>query len=321
LEQLSTGTRIQLLLAVRLAFIETQEQSLKLPILADELLANSDESRAEAIIKALVQMSQEGRQVFYFTAQADEVFKWKSYLQQRDLGYQLHEIGQGTERGFAYYDSYRPPRKSLKLTARIPSPEQEDDHNSFGQKLEVPPFNLLIDPPGQIHLWYLIEDISILHQSLTRQIRFWGELHNFIHHGGDIEGMDDQKIDRLEDLVAWLTRFQELYRQGRSRPIDRSVLEETDAVTDNFIDDVDRLLNEVKGDPEQLLQGLQEGEVSGFRKSKLEELEIFLVEQGYVDESDPLSLEEIRTQLQAHLDQLSISADEAERLLDRVLQD
>ena len=69
LDELSSGTRIQLLMAVRLAFVETQESAVRLPILADELLANSDDVRAQAIIEALTEISREGRQIFYFTAQ------------------------------------------------------------------------------------------------------------------------------------------------------------------------------------------------------------------------------------------------------------
>src|SRR5690625_2380920 len=62
LDQLSSGTRIQLLIAVRLAFIESQETGVKLPIIADEVLANSDDLRAKQIIEALVEISKEGRQ-------------------------------------------------------------------------------------------------------------------------------------------------------------------------------------------------------------------------------------------------------------------
>ncbi len=79
LDEISTGTRVQLLLAIRLAYIETQENQIKLPVLADELLANSDDERSEAIIRSLVEVSR-NRQLFYFTAQAEEVSKWEEYL-------------------------------------------------------------------------------------------------------------------------------------------------------------------------------------------------------------------------------------------------
>ncbi len=76
LDRLSEGTRIQLLLAVRLAFVEQLESGVRVPFFADELLAVSDDARAGAIMDALLAISREGRQVFYFTAQGDEVEKW-----------------------------------------------------------------------------------------------------------------------------------------------------------------------------------------------------------------------------------------------------
>ena len=98
LSEISTGTRVQLLLSVRLAFVETQESSIKLPLLADELLANSDDERAQAMIESLIEISREGRQIFYFTAQADEVGKWKSYLdKQPDLYHKIIQLSGGTE--------------------------------------------------------------------------------------------------------------------------------------------------------------------------------------------------------------------------------
>jgi uncharacterized protein YhaN len=77
---LSTGTKIQLMMAVRLAFIEESEQGVMLPILADELLANSDDERSAAMIGALCEISRAGRQVFYFTAQEDEVQRWEEWV-------------------------------------------------------------------------------------------------------------------------------------------------------------------------------------------------------------------------------------------------
>lgn len=80
LNQLSSGTRIQLLLSVRIAFVEQQEQGVKLPLILDETLAASDDERAEKIIETVINLCKNGRQIFYFTAQAHEIEKWKYYL-------------------------------------------------------------------------------------------------------------------------------------------------------------------------------------------------------------------------------------------------
>ena len=90
LTKLSSATRVQLLLSVRLAFVETQETSYRLPLTLDETLANSDDPRAQAIIKTMSTLAA-NRQIFYFTAQEDEVNKWKDYVP-ADLLH-VHNIG------------------------------------------------------------------------------------------------------------------------------------------------------------------------------------------------------------------------------------
>lgn len=93
LDELSTGTKIQLLMAVRLAYIEESERGLKLPVLVDELLANSDDERSAAMIGALCEISRTGRQVFYFTAQEDEVQRWKHQVADDEVQLKHFELG------------------------------------------------------------------------------------------------------------------------------------------------------------------------------------------------------------------------------------
>ncbi len=91
LDELSSGTRVQLLLAARMAFIERQEEqrssglnplgSLRLPMIFDETFANSDDQRTCQIIQAILALAKQGRQVCCLTAQEDELAKWKSALQ------------------------------------------------------------------------------------------------------------------------------------------------------------------------------------------------------------------------------------------------
>ena len=90
LTKLSSATRVQLLLSVRLAFVETQETNYRLPLTLDETLANSDDPRAQAIIKTMSTLAA-NRQIFYFTAQEDEVNKWKDYVTDNLL--HVHCIG------------------------------------------------------------------------------------------------------------------------------------------------------------------------------------------------------------------------------------
>ncbi len=62
--QLSVGTREQLFLALRLALIaEYDEHSEPLPVLMDDVLVNSDETRARRILEVLAEMATEQRQI------------------------------------------------------------------------------------------------------------------------------------------------------------------------------------------------------------------------------------------------------------------
>ncbi len=320
LDELSTGTRIQLLLSVRVAFIETQESALKLPLLADELLANSDDARAKAIIEALVEISKDGRQIFYFTAQGDEVAKWKHHMSSVDnISYKVFEItGESAER--LDYDNYEPPFETFKLKQTdIPAPSGKT-HGAYGKELQVPHFDLLSQSVNKLHLWYLIDDSALLYNCLLPGIRYWGQLQSFIENNGTIQGLEADYIKKLKEKAALLERFQELYQQGRPVPIDRSVLENSGAISDKFIDAVSQKLEEVNRNPEQLIRALRKGEVPRFIKSKIDELEEYLVNKGYIREEKVLGKDEILVNLQAMISTMEVERGEVERMIERILQ-
>lgn len=70
--ELSTGSKVHLALAIRLAAIETSEQETVFPVVFDEVMATSDENASEAIAQALAEISK-SRQVILLTNQADDI--------------------------------------------------------------------------------------------------------------------------------------------------------------------------------------------------------------------------------------------------------
>jgi len=318
LDQLSTGTRIQLLLSVRIAFVETQESSIKLPILADELLANSDDIRAKAIIDALTEISKEGRQVFYFTAQADEVAKWQSYLSGiHGIDYKIFELTGNLDEVDYHFD--KQGISSISLIQNVPKADGLN-YDDYGKVLNVKPYNLLLSKPTKLHLWYLLEDIELLRTCLTQGITRWGNLDSFLKYDGTIDNLDEDLLTRLKEKVDVLERFQDLYKQGRSKPIDRSVLEHSGAVSGNFIDAVSEKLDHLKGDPIKLLSSLRSSEVSGFRSNKVDELENYLIDVDYIDNKELLDKEEIQTRMQAFISNLNLTQEEASDFLKRIIE-
>jgi len=72
LAQLSSGTAIQLLLSLRVGYLQAQERGgYAAPLILDEVLATTDAGRGKVIASALAEISKD-RQVIYFTATNQE---------------------------------------------------------------------------------------------------------------------------------------------------------------------------------------------------------------------------------------------------------
>ncbi len=319
LSELSTGTRVQLLLSVRLAYVETVESSIKLPLLADELLANSDDERAKAIIESLIEISREGRQIFYFTAQADEVSKWLAYLkEQKDLEHKIVELCGGSNESYNYRE-FKPDLSSFTLTQQIPPPNGKD-HKEYGEIIRRQPFNVLTQNCSELSLWYLIEDLDLLYACLKRGIKNWGQLESYNRINGQIQNFDEEIFDQINNKVELLKRFQELYRKGRSRPIDRDVLENSGAITGAFIDKIVEKLNELNGEPKQLLQALRDGDIPRFRTDNADLLEQYLMTEGYIYDQEALETDEIIINLHAFISNSEMEIEEVENFINRILR-
>ncbi len=319
LDHLSSGTRIQLLIAVRLAFIESQESGVKLPILADEVLANSDDLRATQIIEALIEISKEGRQVFYFTAQTDELKKWQEHLAGHPEidGKIIVLKGQANEQ-LDYNLGELSEVPSLQF-ADVISPEGYSNEE-YHKRLNPPQYHLLKHTPEQLYLSYLIEDNELLHACLQRGIQYYGQLKSFVKHQGKIEGLNESALGVIANKVELLKSYQKLYQQGRPKPIDREVLRDSGSVSGKFIDVVDAKLKELDHNPQQLIEALRAREVSGFFGHKIDELEAYLFEHNYLDGNERLTPEELNIQIQAALSKVELTDVEADRFLRRVVE-
>ncbi|HET7560513.1 MAG TPA: AAA family ATPase, partial [Limnochordia bacterium] len=135
LDELSSGTRVQLLIAVRIAFVEAQESGARLPLLLDETLANSDDERAQAITEAVIALSQRGRQVFVFTAQSDEVARWQNAVAAGDVAHQLIDLGEVRRLEAA---RLRPLAATQPAPRRLPPAPDGSDYAQYGRRLAVP---------------------------------------------------------------------------------------------------------------------------------------------------------------------------------------
>jgi hypothetical protein len=283
---------------VRVAFVEEQEQGLKLPLLLDETLANSDETRARAIIDATVAIARCGRQVFYFTAQLDEVAKWKSILEDfGDVPYRLIDLAEA--RGLA---ATQP--QPLRENTPLPQPRDPEplglSRAQYAALLNVPAFDPSHPEVGGTHLWHLIDDPSLLYRFLKLRVNTWGQLRTLGEFNADtlVNGSRDALRKAAANAKA-LQALAEALRVGRGRPADRQALLDSGAVTDNFLDPVCQLLESLDGDAAKLIDALEAGRVQYFRKDAILRLRAWFCETGHIDERPPLSPDQIHVRVLA----------------------
>ncbi|MCS1408769.1 MAG: hypothetical protein M2R45_01946 [Verrucomicrobia subdivision 3 bacterium] len=290
LVELSSGTRMQLLLALRLAWIESLEgDGEALPLFLDEALTTSDEGRFTVMAKSLerIAAANEGRrQIFYLSARRHESALWRQTT--------------GVEPQVIDLEAVRFPPGELspadyvvELPPSLPPPDGRSPEE-YASQLSVRPIDPYLDA-GSIHLFYVLQDdLQLLHRLMDPwRITSLGQLEGLLD--GDaaqhaIGGKDDclRLRQRCQTARAWLI----LWRQGRGQPVDRSVLEASEAISDVFIDRVAKLAESLGGDGKQLVSALRRGEVHRFQTKATDKLEQWLADKGYTDDQPTLSTED-----------------------------
>jgi hypothetical protein len=288
LDQLSSGTRVQLLLAVRLAFAEQQEVGVRLPLLLDETLANSDDERAGAIVEAVLRLCREGRQVFYFTAQNEEVAKWRRLAETHpDVDCRFVALP-----GAAPLPAVDPSAAPAHETTRhLPAPDGSD-LDAYGDALGVRPWTAW-DPVERLPLWYLLDEPAHVHACLHRGLEAWGQLASATSRGAAVP-LDAATVARAHRRARAVAAWRDAWRRGRGKRVDRHALEASGAVSGTFLASLAEIADDLDGDAVALLTHLRDGHVKGFRSGKMDELDAYLTEHGYVADTAPLSETEIR---------------------------
>jgi hypothetical protein len=299
LHELSSGTRVQLLLAVRLAFLEELERHAgggapRLPLVLDEVLADSDDERAAAIIETVLELCASGRQVFYMTAQSDEVHKWQAMLRSRpgvphravDLA-ELREL-QAAGRdarlaGFAWRPSEEPPAPGGM------SAEQ------YGRALGVPPLDPRADI-GAAHLWHVFAEPAALAAALRLRVAKFGELAE-LARAGAAPGVEPADWERALASARVLEEAARQWRRGRGKPVDRATLMGCERVTDRFLNDLTDLAAGLGGDAAALIAALRARHIKGFREQAIDALERHLEESGHLDRQPRRTPEEARLEV------------------------
>ncbi len=281
LAELSTGTRVQLLLAVRLAWIERAEtDSEALPVFLDEVLTTTDPDRYRAIVQSVQEIVVGGRQVFYLTAQTDDARAWTEWAEQ---GPTPHRVDMAEVRGRQVVPLQFEMPRSLDSSRDIPDPSGRDALE-WADEAGVD----AIDPwqdAGAMHVFHLLHDqVELSARLMKMDLARLGDLEAFLASGQAEAKLDSDTCNQLSRRIQAARLILKDWQQRRDRPVDQAVLNETDLISDNFMARVSELAEKVGRHPRKLINGLTEGEVSRFRSDTIEQLEHWLVEAGYLNE-------------------------------------
>ena len=155
LNELSDGTRIQLFLSVRLAFIESMEKNKEpLPLFFDETLANTDINRFREIIKTLFYISKENnRQIFYLTSDKNDVSKFSKTADEfNDFPIEIINLDEVRKKA-TFNPNYKFPQIEF---SEIQMPNNYT-MAEYAKELRVTEFNSFANV-NECHLFYLLRD-------------------------------------------------------------------------------------------------------------------------------------------------------------------
>ncbi|WP_038054012.1 AAA family ATPase [Thioalkalivibrio sp. ALJ1] len=283
LTELSSGTRMQLLLAVRIAFALEAERGLSaLPLFLDEALGTADPDRFRAVTESLQALAHEaGRQVFYLTAQPEDARYWQA----QDSNVEVIDLA---ARRWGQQTLASDKQLAFPESNPVPAPGR-DAPEDYAQRIGGVPLIDCWQDPARIHLFHLLRDrLDLLHHLLELGVDRLGTLESLLQSPADslLESTDQQMLLARSDAVrAWIRAW----RQGRGRPVDRAALEASEAVSATFIDAVADLATQLNGAAEPLLRELENGTVKRFQTSARERLEEWLNDNGYIDPSPVLT--------------------------------
>lgn len=284
LSALSSGTRMQLLLAVRIAFaLEAERGRTPLPLFLDEALTTADPERYRAAVESLRRLAEEdGRQIFYLTAQPDEAAYWAAARPNViDLA-EWRRTGRAVDRPSEVELPPAPPEPPH------PGGRSPEEYAVLIEAAPIAPW----DPPAGIHLFHLLrDDLDLLRRLLGADVDRLGPLASLLASGEAGLVLSEPEGAALRRRIAGAEAWIEAWREGRGRPVGRDALEASGAVTGRFLPDVSALAESAAGGARALLQALGEGAVPRFRTGSRRRLEEWFADHGYLADAGRVPLD------------------------------
>ncbi|MFZ5478968.1 MAG: ATP-binding protein, partial [Myxococcota bacterium] len=317
LGELSDATRVQLLLAARLAAIEEQESgSGPIPLCLDEVLSTTDPGRFREVATSALELVRSGRQVLYFTADPAEADHWRAACAEAGADQpRVIDLGSPSGTGEAWGERHRVAPHPAE---GVPEP-LGDDADAYAQALGVPA------PDGfrPLSAWHLVhvlyDDLPALRRCLQRRVDRVGPWRE-ARRTPSAHLLDEPLAKRVDARVRLLGAVLDAWRVGRGRPVTAEDLGAS-VVSSTFRGRVQELVLSHGRDARAFARAVRD--LPRFRSDAADRLEAHLEEQGILDPAEPLDADAIVRRAVAavavDVDQGVITAEEAVAFVDGVL--
>ena len=319
LETLSDGTRAQTLLAARLAFAFEAERDDPVPLWLDEALTAADPERFAAIAESLVGLTEaEGRQIFYLTADPSDIAAWQAVLERAgepaaevvDLG--LLRRGQATAP--SVWEGPPPPSPPAD-----PSGMTADQYGAAIAAPRIDPF-ASVEAMALFHV--LRDDLGLVAHLLEARIERVGQWRIYRRREAAELVVNEEQARRIDAAIEGAESFLRNWRIGRPRPVDGEVLAVSGVLSERFLEQAIEVAAAAGGDAGRLVEALREGRLKRFHRKKIDQLEEYLVAEGFLDPRASLDLTGLRAavlgELKSRIAAGEITRSQIERLTDQL---
>ena len=299
LSELSTGTRVQLLLAVRLAWIErAEERAEPLPVFMDEVLTTTDPARYRAVVESVQEMAANGRQMFYLTAQSDDAQAWSTWATDGPSP-KLIDMAEVRAEHIEPLEFIMPAAE--RKPARLPDPRGMKPLD-WADEAGVDAINPWRDA-GAMHVFHLLHDrLALCVKLIEFELARVGDLEAFLRSPRAGQMLESDERELLIRRLAAARLIMEDWQHRRYRPIDQAALNASGQVSDHFMPRVLDLAERLGNHPRKLIDSLRDGGVSRFRSDNIDQLEEWLRANAYLnEESDRSRLSAAEISLQSNL--------------------
>jgi DNA repair protein SbcC/Rad50 len=311
LSQLSDATRVQLILAARLAYIEQAEAGGEpVPLFLDEVLSTSDPDRFSAVGAAIMTMAKH-RQIFYATASSGEVAQWRDLA--ASLGMEPLRVIELGKTAQDWKVTIPKPEKR-----QIPAPQGESPIE-YAEKLGLQRPSLFGEPKTWPLALVLYDDQESAYMAAKEGIGNIGQLEALIKAGINA-ALPKKTIILAVTRQNAITATLDALRVGRGRPLDWGTLDKSGIISDAFSEKFKPLVRDHGHDANTFME--RADDIKGFRKKKLEQLHDHLLETGHLDTRATLSkaqlLERIQISCSAEINKGELQLGELPGILDWV---